>query len=90
MENNIFIIGDLKAYLDFADARAHVTIFERQGDKETIIKQGAVYEIITDADFMKKYRHYDVVGLNISLVNNILIEKPARFMDLETAINGGA
>ena len=71
----LFIQGWLKNVLDFADARAYITIYEKQGDKEKIIKDCRVYEILTDKDFLKKYQYYYIVGLNLGLVNNILIQK---------------
>ena len=71
----LFIQGWLKNLLEFADARAYITIFEKQGDEEKIIKNCRVYEILTDNEFMKKYQYYRIVGLNLGLVNNILIQK---------------
>ena len=72
---NLFIIGWLKNLLDFADARAYITIFEKQGDEEKIIKDCRVYEILTDNEFLKKYQYYYIVGLNLGLANKILIQK---------------
>ena len=75
MKNSAFILGWLKNLLEFADARANITIFERQGDEEKIIKDCRVYEILTDKEFLNKYQYYAIVGLNLGLVNNVLIQK---------------
>jgi len=78
--NNAKINARLIDLLNIIDARASVNIFVLAPgeDRERNIKYDLVYEILTDKDFMRQYKSYEVIGLNIGLVNNILIKEGLR------------
>ena len=77
MTKNAIINSRLYDLLNVLDARATVNIFVVEGETQKSIKYARVLEILTDPDFMRDYKTYEVVGLNIGLVNNILIDKEA-------------
>lgn len=56
--------------LNILDARQTINIYT---DETTRIFSGYVYEFLTSDDY-HKYKNYEVNGLVVDLVNNILIQ----------------
>lgn len=75
MEKNATINARLADLLEVMDARAMVNIFVGDMDKQTSIKFLRVYEFLAEPELMRKYKNYEVVGLNIGLQTNILIKE---------------
>ncbi len=77
MNNNAIINSTLKDFLEIIDARAAVNIFveNKETGAQELIKDARVYEILSDNDFLNKYKKYDVVGLCCGLITNILIKE---------------
>ena len=78
MENNAIINSRLKDLLDVMDARIHINIFIYEGAGQKCIMAAEVYKILCMPSFMDKYKNFEVVGLNLGLVTNILIEEVKR------------
>lgn len=57
--------------LNIIDARQTINIYT---DETTRVFYGHVYEFLTSDDY-KQYKNYEVNGLVVDLVNNILIQK---------------
>lgn len=77
MNNNAIINSTFKDLLEIIDARAAVNIFveNKETGKQELIKDARVYEILSDNDFLNKYKKYDVAALCCGLVTNILIKE---------------
>lgn len=86
MENNANINARLIDLLNVLDMRAQVTIFELDENENQHIKFDScmpVYKLMaaldTDDVNIRKYRAYEVIGLNLGLTTNILIKKGERY-----------
>ena len=77
MENNAIINSRLIDLLDGLDARTTINIFVQDGTGQRCIQAAKVYEILSNPDFLKAYKNYEIIGLNLGLVSNILITQEA-------------
>lgn len=82
MEKNANINARLIDLLNVLDMRTQVTIFELDENGNQHIKFDScmpVYKLMaaldTDDVNIRKYRGYEVIGLNLGLTENILIKK---------------
>ena len=58
-------------FLKIVDARQTINIYT---DEKTCMFSGMVYEFLTSADY-RKYKNYEVTGIVVNLVNNIIIKE---------------
>lgn len=58
-------------FLKIVDARQTINIYT---DETTCMFSGLVYEFLTSADY-RKYKNYEVTGIVVNLVNNIIIKE---------------
>lgn len=77
---NATIQGRLFDLLEVLDARKVVNIFELVEIKDDKIKSESikyayVYEILGDMDFIKTYKNYEIVGIDLGFTTNILIKE---------------
>ena len=79
MTPNGYIYTRLQALLEVLDARAYVCIFlnteNPQINPGTLIREGILYNILADQEFMDTYAAYTISGISITLGKvNIQIE----------------
>ena len=77
---NATIQGRLFDLLEVLDARRVVNIFELEEIKDDKIKSSSikyayVYEILGDMDFIKTYKNFEIVGIDLGFTTNILIKE---------------
>lgn len=60
----------LADFLKILDARQTINIYT---DETTRVFSGYVYEFLTSDDY-HKYKNYEVTGIVVNLINNIIIE----------------
>ena len=56
-------------FLKILDARQRINIYT---DEKTCMFSGMVYEFLTSNNY-RKYKNYEVTGIVVNLVNNIII-----------------
>ena len=67
---------NVEALLEVLDARAFITIFRKIDGGEELLRSTEVYNLLSDQEFLGKYRLYKVKGLTTGLKTlSILIEE---------------
>lgn len=73
MKNNANINSRLIDLLEVLDARATINIFVETDGVQKSVKYLKVYEFLSEPELMRKYKSFDVIGLQVGLTTNILI-----------------
>ena len=61
--------------LEILEARAMVNIFVEDNGEQKSVKYLKVYEFLSEPELMRKYKNYEVIGLQVGLTTNILIKE---------------
>lgn len=61
--------------LEILEARAMVNIFVEDNGEQKSVKYVKVYEFLSEPELMRKYKNYEVIGLQVGLTTNILIKE---------------
>jgi hypothetical protein len=61
--------------LEILEARAMINIFVEDNGEQKSVKYLKVYEFLSEPELMRKYKNYEVIGLQVGLTTNILIKE---------------
>mgnify|MGYP003442356558 FL=1 len=61
--------------LEILEARAMINIFVEDNGEQKSVKYLKVYEFLSFPELMRKYKNYEVIGLQVGLTTNILIKE---------------
>lgn len=61
--------------LEILEARAMINIFVEDNGEQKSVKYVKVYEFLSEPELMRKYKNYEVIGLQVGLTTNILIKE---------------
>lgn len=79
MENNAVISARLESLLNVLDARKHVEVFREVDTPEMhsqeLLRSTPLFYLLSDQEFLSKYRECKVVGLRIDFTLSILIKE---------------